>query len=120
MVFCLFISLLWCFLLEHDDGFDAPESMYNFPGDGEERLGQVAFENEQVDISSKVQETVSGSIYKIFSLENSLCFMFALMEYLFFRNLTLHLKEKKGKQNRKKPLKNDSESLARFLKFRKF
>lgn len=69
---CLFISLLWCFLLEHDDGFDAPESMYNVPGDGEERLGQVAFENEQVDISSKVQETVSGSIYKIF--------MFALMQ----------------------------------------
>ena len=62
---CLFISLLRCFLSEHDDGFDAPESMYNVPGDGEEMLGQVAVENEQVDISSKVQETVSGSIYKM-------------------------------------------------------
>lgn len=41
-------------LPEHDDGFDAPESMYNVPGDGEEMLGQVAVENEQEEQEERI------------------------------------------------------------------
>ena len=65
-VFCLFISFVRCFLLEQDDGFDAPETINNAPGGREDSLGQIAVENEQVHISSKVQETVSSrSVYKM-------------------------------------------------------
>jgi len=40
-------------LPEHD-GFDAPESMYNLPGDGEESLGQVAVENDQEEQEERI------------------------------------------------------------------
>ncbi|KAK2569030.1 Condensin-2 complex subunit H2 [Acropora cervicornis] len=40
--------------LAKHDGFDAPESMYNLPGDGEESLGQVAVENDQEEQEERI------------------------------------------------------------------
>lgn len=41
-------------LPEYDDVFDAPESMYNVPGDDEERLGQVAVGNHQEEQEERI------------------------------------------------------------------